>query len=130
MGNQWTVRDGHSRGLEMMKSYKNGVFFFQTVYSSSTRSTPASSSAIAARSVSFSKLFPAKFEEQGSESAPKTQLANREINFYMLMKRCRFDVCAGLISSFEGLNGPNSKSHLSLLLFVCLFFKLLLLYTL
>lgn len=39
-GNHWTVRDGHSRGYEMTKSYKNGVFFFQTENSSSTIPSP------------------------------------------------------------------------------------------
>lgn len=48
IGNQWTVREGHSREWEMRRSYRNGVFFFHTMYSSSTWTSPAScSSAIA-----------------------------------------------------------------------------------
>ena len=33
-GSHWTVRLGHSKAWVITKSYKNGVFFFQILYSS------------------------------------------------------------------------------------------------
>ena len=43
-GSHWAVSEGHSRACVITKSYKNGVFFFQILYSSlMTRSSTASS---------------------------------------------------------------------------------------
>ena len=43
-GSHWAVRLGHSRAWVITKSYKNGVFFFQILYSSLiTLSSTASS---------------------------------------------------------------------------------------
>lgn len=43
-GSHWTVRLGHSRACVITKSYRNGVFFFQILYSSfMIRSSTASS---------------------------------------------------------------------------------------
>lgn len=47
-GTQWTVRDGHSRGWEMTRSYRNCVFFFHTENSSFNCSGVSSCSSSAA----------------------------------------------------------------------------------